>query len=246
MVIWTTDWLAPIPFAGAYLSGTSLFIASLIVLTRLEPSIPPRRQAAKAESGRPLAQIVTQPRFLVALLCGTGSFAMMSFVMTAAPLAMIACGHTQTQSTLGIQWHVLAMFGPSFLTGSLIQRYGKERVIAAGLIILALCAAIALMGIELAHFWSSLILLGIGWNFGFIGATAMITDTYRPEERSKAQGANDLVVFSVVALSSLMSGQVLSAFGWEAVNWSIFPIVAVCLLSLAWLVRRGDPPLPST
>jgi MFS family permease len=238
LVIWTTDLLTPIPFAGAYFSGISLFVVVLVILSFLDPSRPPKQRPGEVrDTGRPLPEIIRQPRFMVAVLCGTASFALMSFFMTAAPLAMIGCGFTQTQATLGIQWHVLAMFAPSFVTGHLINRFGKEKIVAAGLVILAACAAVALMGIELAHFWLSLILLGIGWNFGFIGATAMVTDTYRPEERSKAQGANDLILFSTVAFSSLMSGQTLNAFGWTAINYVAFPVVLVCLMALLWLSR---------
>jgi predicted MFS family arabinose efflux permease len=239
LVIWTTDLLAPVPFAGAFLSATCLFVVVLFVLSFLDPSMPPRRRAGEArDTGRPLTQIMRQPRFLVSVLCGTASFALMSFVMTAAPLAMIGCGFSQTEATLGIQWHSLAMFAPSFFTGHLINRFGSDRVVAAGLTILAVCAGVALAGIELAHFWISLVLLGVGWNFGFIGATAMLTDTYRPEERSKAQGANDALLFSTVAVASLMSGQTLNAFGWTAVNLLAFPVVAICLAALLWLSRR--------
>ncbi|MGI9400328.1 MAG: MFS transporter, partial [Rhizobiaceae bacterium] len=219
LVIWTSDLLSPIPFAGAYLSATSLFVVTLAILGFLDPSAAPRREKSDhAKPGRPLAEIVKQPRFIVSVLCGSGSYALMSYVMTAAPLAMIACGFTQTQSVLGIQWHVLAMFGPSFVTGHLINRYGKEKVIATGLIILIACALVGLAGINLANFWISLILLGVGWNFGFIGATAMVTDTYHPEERNKAQGANDFLLFGSVAIASLLSGQTLNAFGWDGIN----------------------------
>lgn len=240
LIIWTTDLLAPIPFAGAYLSATSLFAVTLAILGFLEPSVPPRREKLdKSDTGRPLVQIVKQPRFMVSVLCGSGSYALMSFVMTAAPLAMIGCGFTQTQSTLGIQWHVLAMFCPSFFTGHLIDRFGKEKIVATGLIILIGCALVGLAGINLANFWISLVLLGIGWNFGFIGATAMVTDTYQPEERSKAQGANDFLLFGSVALASFMSGQTLNSFGWNGINLVVFPVVAVCLGSLYWLYISG-------
>jgi MFS family permease len=240
MVIWTTDLLAPIPFAGAFLSATSLFIISLLILGFLEPSISPsRKDHEKSDAGRPLLVIIAQPRFIVSVLCGIGSYSLMSFIMTAAPLAMIGCGFSQTESTLGIQWHVLAMFGPSYVTGHLILRFGKERVVAAGLIILLGCAVVALAGIGLANFWVALVLLGIGWNFAFIGATSMVTDTYRPEERSKAQGANDFLLFGSVALASLLSGLTLNAYGWTAINIVAFPVVAVCLGALYWLVRQA-------
>jgi len=237
------DLLAPVPFAGAFLAGTSLFVLSLFAMTFLEPSAPAAQAAAvaKAGTGRPLAEIVMQPQFAVAVLCAAASYALMSFLMTAAPLAMIGCGFSIDEATLGIQWHVLAMFAPSFFTGNLIARFGKETIVAVGLVILAACAGVALMGIELAHFWGSLILLGLGWNFGFIGATAMVTEAYRPEEKAKAQGANDFILFSSVALASLMSGQLLNASGWEMLNILVFPVVGLCLAALAWLVVRRRP-----
>lgn len=246
LVLWTRDLLSPVPFAGAYLSGTLLFAISLIVMTFLEPSKPARvkgepaapKVQVKEDTGRPLREIISQPRFIVAVLCGTSSYALMSFLMTAAPLAMIGCGFTVDESTLGIQWHVMAMFAPSFFTGNLIARFGKELIIAIGLIILAACGAVALMGIELANFWGSLILLGIGWNFGFIGATAMVTETYAPEEKAKAQGANDFILFGTVAFASLMSGQLLNSYGWNLLNMLVFPVVGICLAALGWLVTR--------
>jgi MFS family permease len=240
LILHTRDLLAPVPFAGAYLSGSLLFVVSILFLTTLAPSAAPGEQAQTAAApARPLAEIAAQPRFLVALLCGTGAFALMSFVMTAAPLAMVGCGFSVDEATLGIQWHVLAMFAPSYFTGALISRFGKEPVVAAGLAILLACAAVALNGITLAHFWGALVLLGIGWNFAFIGATAMLTDCYRPSERAKAQGLNDFVLFSSVAIASLMSGRLLSASGWELINMLVLPIAGLCLLALGWMVWAG-------
>jgi MFS family permease len=164
----------------------------------------------------------------------------MSLVMTATPLAMVACDHSQTDATLGIQWHVIAMFAPSFFTGALIARFGHVRVIAVGLALLAGCGAVALAGITLAHFWGALILLGVGWNFGFIGATSMLTETYRPEERTRVQGLNDFMVFGFQACAALLSGAMLNAYGWESVNMVIFPIVALCFVLLAWLWFTSD------
>ena len=164
----------------------------------------------------------------------------MTLVMTAAPLAMVACGLSQTQATLGIQWHVLAMYGPSFFTGALIARYGAERIVGIGLVLLALCGVVALMGLDLAHFWTALILLGLGWNFGFIGATSMLVALARPEERAEVQAANDLLVFGTVAVASLASGQLLDGAGWAAVNAVMIAIVVVCagLLARAVLTAR--------
>jgi MFS family permease len=219
VVIFTRDLMAPIPFAGAFLCGSLLFATSILVMTFLDSSKP--AASAQADPGgeaRPLREIIAQPRFIVAITCAIGSYALMSLVMTAAPLAMIFCGFSVDEATLGIQWHVLAMFAPSFVTGNLIARFGKEWIIAVGMLILV-----------------ALILLGIGWNFGFIGSTAMLTETYRASEKAKAQGANDFLLFGSVALASLMSGQTMNAFGWSAVNMVIFPVVLLCLISLGWL-----------
>ena len=240
VVIWTKDLLSPIPFAGAFLTGTLLFAASIVVMSFLDPSVPVKPKAGEIrDTGRPLPEIMMQPRFIVAVVCGTASYALMSFVMTAAPLAMLGCGFSQTDSTLGIQWHVLAMFGPSFFTGNLITRFGKETIVATGLIVLLACAFVALMGVELMHFWGSLILLGIGWNFAFIGATSMVTETYTPAEKNKAQGANDFILFGTVALASLMSGLTLNHFGWNVINMIVFPVVGIGLIALGWLVLHG-------
>ncbi|KAA3652359.1 MAG: MFS transporter [Proteobacteria bacterium] len=241
-VIRTKDLLLPVPFAGAFLSAVALLAASLVVLSFLAPSVPQGAATGEdAAPARPLGDILRQPRFMVAVLCGTATYALMSLVMTAAPLAMLDCGFDAEESTLGIQWHVLAMFVPSFFTGHLIARFGKAAVVATGLLILVGCALLALAGIELLHFWGALILLGVGWNFGFIGATAMVTETYRPSEKGKAQGANDFILFGTVAFASFMSGQMLNTWGWGAVNWTIFPVVALSLLALAWLARLERP-----
>jgi MFS family permease len=163
----------------------------------------------------------------------------MSFVMTAAPMAMVDCGHPVGAAALGIQWHILAMFGPSFFTGGLIARFGKEMVTFAGLLLMALAAAVALSGLSIAHFWTGLILLGLGWNFSFIGATALVTDCYRPEERTKVQAANDFLVFGSVAIASFSSGKLLYVGGWETVNWLVFPPVLIGLGLLLLQLRRG-------
>ncbi len=238
--IYMSDFFTPVEFAGAYFAGTFLLFAGMIVLSFLKFEKPMSKEDRKgADTGRPLSQIVSQPKFIVSVTCAVGTYALMSFVMTGAPLAMALCGFEPNHSTWGIQWHVMAMFGPSFFTGNLIAKFGKERIVGAGLVILAICALVALSGISLTHFYVALILLGIGWNFGFIGATAMLTDTYRPEEKAKAQGANDFILFGMVAVGSFMSGQTLNAFqgtqGWDVINYIVFPVVGICLLSLGWL-----------
>lgn len=233
-VIATKDMFAPILFAGTYVAQAGLALIAMFLLAFIKIPKPPR-QSHKQAGGRPLGQIMKQPRFIVAAACGICSYALMSLVMTATPLAMIGCGLSETDAALGIQWHVLAMFGPSFFTGSLIARFGKERIVSIGLALLAGCAVVALMGLELAHFWTALILLGLGWNFGFIGATAMLTDTYRPEERNLVQAVNDFLVFGFVAAASFSSGALLNAFGWATVNFLVFPFVVLCIGLLIWL-----------
>lgn len=241
-VIHTKNLFAPILFAGTYLAMSGLALIAFFLLAFIRIPKPPRISHAQA-GGRPLRQIVTQRRFVVAAACGICSYALMSLVMTATPLAMIGCGLSSDDATLGIQWHVLAMFGPSFFTGSLIARFGKERIVSVGLLLLVGCSVVALTGVELAHFWTALVLLGLGWNFGFIGATAMLTDTYRPEERNLVQAVNDFLVFGFVAAASFSSGALLNAFGWSTVNILVFPFVVLCLILLGWLVlaeRKAD------
>lgn len=234
-VIWTRDAVPAAPFAGAFLGQATLAFLSMIVVSFLRPA--PVSVTSTSGGGRPLGQILRQPRFIVAAVTGLVSYSLMTFMMTAAPLAMIGCGHPVGAAALGIQWHILAMFGPSFFTGRLISRYGKSRVTATGLVLIALSAIVGLSGITIAHFWISLVLLGLGWNLGFIGATAMVTDCYRPEERAKVQAANDFLIFGSVALASFSSGKLLNAGGWETVTWMVFPPVMVALVLLAWQQR---------
>lgn len=235
-VIFTKDMLAPVPFAGAYLAGAGLMLVAALILMALEIPRPPR--PAPGQGGRPLAVIARQPRFLIAVTCAISAYALMNLVMTAAPLAMVGHGHSQDEAVLGIQWHVIAMFGPSFITGSLIARFGAERVVAAGLALLIGCAIVALAGLSVAHFWGALILLGVGWNFGFIGGTAMVTETYEPVEKERVQALNDLLVFGWVAFASFSSGKLLTAGGWDAVNLTLIPFALACLAALGWLMLR--------
>ena len=233
----------PVEFAAAYFAAAILLCLGIVILSQLKfRPAPTREERQQAYTGRPLPQIMMQPRFIVSVICAVASYALMAFVMTGAPLAMKLCGFSPDDSTLGIQWHVMAMFGPSFFTGNLIARFGKERIVATGMIMLLACAVVGLMGITITHFYVALILLGFGWNFGFIGATSMLTDTYRPEERAKAQGANDFILFGSVAFGSFMAGATLNIFGengWNAINYAVFPVVGVCLLALLWLWILG-------
>ena len=178
------------------------------------------------------------PRFIVAVACGVASYAMMNMIMTSAPLAMVGCGHSVTDATLGIQWHVLAMYAPSFVTGSLIARFGVERITGIGLALVGLTGVVGIAGITVAHFWTGLILLGLGWNLAFIGATTMVTQCHRPDERNKVQAFNDFLIFGSMAVSSFSSGQLLEYVGWTAINEVIFPTVFIAGAMLVWLVAR--------
>ncbi len=232
-VILTRDLLAPVPFAGAYFGMSVLTFLALILLSFLRDTESAKDEKGRVAAGRPLIDIIAQPTFIAAVVCGIGSYALMSLLMTAAPLAMVASDHSHTNTALGIQWHVLAMFGPSFFTGRLIARFGEPLIIAVGFALLTVCALIALAGVDLMHFWLSLILLGVGWNFGFIGATTLLTGTYRPEEKGRVQGLNDFLVFSSVALASLLSGQLFATLGWAWINVVAFPVIAICVTTLA-------------
>ncbi|MCB8820935.1 MFS transporter [Microvirga rosea] len=241
-VIWTRDMIPTAPFAGAFVGQAFLALLSLVIVSflRAPPAVQGLERAGGA-GGRPLREIMAQPRFIVAVAAGLVSYGLMSFVMTAAPLAMIECGHPIGTAALGIQWHILAMFGPSFFTGRLISRFGKDAVTGVGLLLIAISAVIGLSGLTVSHFWITLILLGIGWNFGFIGATSLVIDCYRPEERNKVQAANDFLVFGSVAVASFSSGRMLNSGGWDSVNWLVFPPVIVVLILLVWQKSRKVP-----
>lgn len=245
IAIWLRDSLPGIPFAGAFLAIIPLALASMAVLTMLK--LPETRQKhADSKPARPLTEIIGTQRFITGMLCGIGSYALMTFMMTGAPLAMVVgCGYSPELSTLGIQWHVLAMFGPSFFTGHLITRFGVEKIVATGLVILMACAVVAVLGTAIWNFWGSLILLGIGWNFGFIGSTAIVASSYRPEEADKVQGFHDIFLFTVVALASLSSGKVFNSQGWNMMAYTIWPVCLICLVALVLLMRKA-PPRPAS
>jgi MFS family permease len=239
VVILTKDMFEPVLFAGAFVALAPLCLAAIVLFLFLR--LPDHKAAAVATGlpVRPLKEIVLTQRFMTGMICGISSYALMTFMMTGAPLAMvIGCGFSPELATLGIQWHVLAMFAPSFFTGMLIQRFGTEKVVAAGLIILMACALVAHAGIELWNFWGALILLGIGWNFGFIGATAIVASSYQPHEADKVQGFHDIILFGTVALASFSSGKVFNAYGWQTINLMFWPITGVSLVLVLLLVLR--------
>nr|WP_321330605.1 MFS transporter [Alcaligenes faecalis] len=239
-IIHTQDIWPEHPFAAAFLAQAALAALVLPFAFSLRLAPGTRNQQEKIPyTGRPLREIASNSYFIIALLAGVASYVLMNFLMTASPLAMVMHGHSLKESTLGIQWHILAMFGPSFFTGNLIKRFGKIPVTFAGVLLLGLASIVALLGMTVPHFWVSLILLGLGWNFGFIGATNMVVDCYRPEERGRVQALNDFIIFTCVALSSFTSGRVLAVYGWYGVNTWTLPISAVVMLALAWLYFKN-------
>lgn len=236
VVIWTRDAWPIAPFAGSFLGQAGLALLALPLLLMLR--MPPPQAAAVEGTARPLAVIARSPGFVVAVTAGIVSYGLMAFIMTAAPMAMVGCGHTVGEAALGIQWHVLAMFGPSFFTGRLIGRFGQRKITALGLVMIAASGLLALMGEGLSEFWGSLILLGVGWNFGFIGATAMLTACYTPAERTKVQALNDFLVFGTVAIASFGSGQLLHSVGWSGINIGMQPLVVIVLAIMAWQAHK--------
>ena len=241
LVILTKDAWSAYLFAATYLaqSACAVFAAAVLMLLRI-----PRPAISETFSdGRPLAEIVRKPRFIVAVSCGLSSYAMMNLMMTSAPLAMVMCNHSIGDAALGIQWHVIGMYAPSFFTGALIARLGLRTVMATGLTLIVAAAVVGLMGVALWNFWISLVLLGVGWNFGFISATTLVTECCGPRERNKVQAFNDFLIFGSMAIASFSSGALLARYGWTTVNEVVFPVVIAAAVMLAWgtLARRPSP-----
>jgi MFS family permease len=247
LVQWTMDAWPPYLFAFSFSVQAAVALVAMVVVAGVDA---PKPAAANLGGGRPLLEIARQPRFIAAAICGVVSYSMMNLVMTSAPLAMKICGLNLSDSNFGIQWHIVAMYGPSFFTGPLIARFGAPLIAAIGLALEATAAMIGLSGVTAMHFWVVLVVLGVGWNFGFIGASALVLETHRPQERNKIQAFNDFLVFAVMALGSFSSGQLLANYGWSAVNLVVFPpvLVGLMVLGLAAFARRQAlaQPDPST
>lgn len=236
-VMATADFFAPVIYAGSYAAMALICVAAMAIMLFLEGHKVQEAEVA-AEPARPLLRIARQPRFAAAVVVGMLSYGIMNLVMTATPVAMLGCGFKVRDSSWVIQWHALAMFVPSFFTGHIIARFGTERVAAFGMLLLAAAGVSGLIGIRFENFAIGLILLGLGWNFGFIGATTMLTGCYEPSERNKAQGLNDFLIFTITAMASLSAGQLLDGFGWSAVNIAVFPMVLTALAMIGWLLTR--------
>ena len=217
--------LLPAEFLGSYLALIGFCVVAL-ALQRLM-SIPRLSAEEQKDSGRPLAEIARQPAFIVAVLSATVGYGVMNLLMTATPLAMKSCSHSFSDTAFVIQWHVIAMFAPSFVTGSLIKRFGVRTILFTGVLLSLACVAIALSGVDVMHFWVALMLIGVGWNFMYIGGTTLLTETHAPAEKAKVQGANDMAIFITMAISSASSGWLFSARGWEVMNYGAIPFLVI-------------------
>ncbi len=226
-----------VTYAGCFVVAAALQALILVVLRFVK--IPRETAEQQKESGRPLPQIMRQPRFVVAAAGAMIGYGVMSFVMTATPLAIVACGFAFTDSAFVIQWHAFAMFAPSFFTGSLIARFGVLRIMMIGALALIVSVGISASGIELYQFWWGLVMLGIGWNFLFIGGTTLLGECHTPAEKAKVQGLNDFMVFSTVTVSSFSAGAIFYHFGWLEVNLSVLPLIGIVIVLLFWLMRQN-------
>lgn len=227
-------------YVGPYLSLVFYALLAIVMLRLLH--IPRLSEAERRETGRPLSVIARQPSFIVAVLCAMICYGVMTLLMAATPLAMIACRHPFSDAAFVIQWHMVGMFAPSFFTGSLILRFGLLPVMFTGVALNLVCVAIAVSGVEVMNFWLALMLLGVGWNFMFIGATTLLTETHTPAERAKVQGVNDAAIFATLVASSLASGVLFSFQGWQAMNYYAIPVLVLAGSAILWLAAHRRQP----
>ena len=240
--LWGRDWIGGQIFVGSYLAQGVLSLIALVLLSRLHL---PRVVATHAGTPRPLREILGQPVLRVSIFGTAIGYAVMMMVMTATPLAILGCGLPETSVTPMIQWHVVGMFVPSFFTGALVKRYGAPRIMQIGFILLLGNVALALSGVEFLHFLSALILLGVGWNFAFIGGTTLLTQTYRPAEQMKVQAANEFAVFGLVALATLSAGWLYDRFGWITLNLAVVPLLLAALIAAIGIERSMRQTAPA-
>lgn len=239
-----TNDLFAVPFLGTYLAAMAISALGAGLFFLLDLPAPPRDEARTAAAGPSWAELLRRPVIRVAVICAMVSYALMNLVMTSAPLAIVGCGFTTSHAADGLSAHVLAMFVPSFFTGHLIARFGAQKVVTAGLVLLAGAGLVGLSGVELANFYGALILLGLGWNFGFIGATSMLASAHGPAERGRVQGMNDAIVMGCVTLGSLASGGLMNCAGgspvegWRLVNMAMAPFLVLAAVALIWLALR--------
>jgi MFS family permease len=230
----TTETFLDQPYLGPYLSLMVVCAIAMLVLTRLD--IPQLTESERKSSGRPLPAIMRQPVFVVAVLASALSYGIMNLMMTSTPLAMRTHHHPFADAAFVLQWHMIGMYGPSFFTGSLINRFGVLNIILTGIVLLLACIVAAVSGTGLLSFWTALFVLGIGWNFMYVGGSALLTEAHTPSERAKTQAANDFIIFAVMAVSSASSGMLLHHSGWHAVNFGSIPFLAIAAVATLWLM----------
>lgn len=244
LVAYTKDFAASGTFVATYAVLIVLSLVATALVTLID--VPPPPDKKDGEPARPLALIARQPSFIVALAGAAIAYGVMNLAMTATPLAMAGHRHGIHDTAFVIQWHVLGMFVPSFFTGSLIDRFGAPRIMLCGVGLLFVHIMIALSGNELLHYFSALLLLGVGWNFAYIGGSTLLTHTYHPSERAKVQGVNDFTVFFTVMVSSFASGALLHGVGWTGVNVVALPFLAMAgVILLLYLLRGRKPEAPA-
>jgi MFS family permease len=236
-----------VPFLGSFLVLSAIAVGALAVQSFVRVPAPPATEDGTA--GRPLADIARQPVFIVAALSAALGYGVMNLLMTATPLAMSFCSLPYAAAAFVIEWHVVGMYAPGFVTGTLIKRFGVLTVIVAGAVLQAACVAVALSGNHIGHFWTALVLLGVGWNFMYTGGTTLLTEAYTPAEKARTQGLNDFCVFAVMGVSSFASGVLVNAAGWETMNAGALPVVAMVAIAAFWFAlarRRGARPVASS
>ncbi|QEW07112.1 MFS transporter [Nitrincola iocasae] len=236
LAIWGEKLLPATQYLGAFAVLIGLYLLTTLLIT-LIPLKKPTRAELQGEV-RPYAELFRQPQLIAAISAGVIGYAVMVLIMTATPLAMQGCGFGFSSTASVIQWHVLGMFAPSFFTGRLITRFSEAKVIQTGCLLLILCVLLNQLGTSYWHFWTALVALGIGWNFTFIGATSLLTHTYRPAEKAKVQGINDFLVFGSAAIGSLLAGYWQSLLGWEILNLLMLPTIAVAMLMVAISTKK--------
>ena len=239
---YSRELFAPVVFAGNFVVMAILCLITIIVLQFV--TIPPPSDEDRTSVGRPLSKIVSQPKFITAVLASMCGYGVMVLVMTTTPLAVLGNGHSFNDAAFIIQWHILGMFVPSFFTGHLIKRFGVLPIIVSGALLMAICVAVNMTGAGIAQFWVALIALGVGWNFMFVGGTTMLTETYERSERAKVQATNDFLVFGTVAIASLSSGVLFNTIGWQGVNLAVVaPIVLILTVTIWFRVAHAETAL---
>ncbi|MGE0764829.1 MAG: MFS transporter [Hyphomicrobiaceae bacterium] len=233
---WTVDWFAPVTFMGVYVAIAITGLLSVVLMQFLR--IPRLSAEERAEGGRPMIQIIRQPTYIAAIISSMFGYGVMTLVMSATPLAMLACGFHFADSATVIQAHIIAMFLPSFFTGHLIQRFGVLTIIATGALIQAGCALVNIAGIEFANFLIANALVGLGWNFTYVGGSTLLTRTYRPAERARVQASHDFTVYATTATAAALAGFLQQKSGWTAINLAALPLMGIVMLTALWLGLR--------